>query len=100
MALNTTASVPIMPTSFAASGNDGTKLIARNEGGNFVNIEQGDIVKFIDPDPEFVQEFGMVGTVTCTYPPTNQPGCELPLVQVDYHGSYGVHRPDQLERLL
>ena len=65
-----------------------------------MDFEEGDVVKFIDPNPEFAEDFGMVGSVICTFPPTDQPGCEMPLIQVDYHVSYGVHRPDQLEKLL
>lgn len=65
-----------------------------------MDFEQGDIVKFIDPDPEFAQEYGMVGTVICYIPPEDKLECEIPLVQVDCHGSYLVSRPDQLEKLL
>lgn len=63
-----------------------------------MSIEIGDIVEFVDEDPEFDDLFGMVGSVWFVLPPTDQD--PDPLIQVDYHGSYGVHRPDQLEKLL
>lgn len=61
-------------------------------------MEIGDVVKFIDPDPEFAEDYGMVGTVWFVIEPDEKHSTTL--IQVDYHGSYGVHLPEQLEKLM
>lgn len=61
-------------------------------------IKKGDVVKFVDPDPEFAEDFGMIGSVSFVYEPNEE--FSDTLIQVDYGVSYGVHLPEQLEKLL